>query len=317
MKTDSKTVCELRDVTYVYPGGTPGRVPGGTPGRDPGGTSGSGGISGQTIPEASETVRPGTRPALSGVTLRVREGEWLALLGSNGSGKSTLAKHLNALLTPTQGDCTVFGLPTNDPLNVFAIRSAVSMVFQNPENQIVGTVVEEDAAFGPENQGIPTEEIGRRVENALRAAGLLAKRKKPTYTLSGGEKQRLAVAGALAMDTPCLVLDEPTAMLDPQGRRELLDVLRSLHEGGKTIVSITHRLEEILHCDRAVVLVEGRIAWEGSVPGLFTHSDSFRKWGLDAPPLVSLWKELRTETNLPLPEVPTLSGMTDSLCRLL
>lgn len=309
MKTDSKTVCELRDVTYVYPGGTPGRVPGGT--------SGSGGISGQTIPEASETVRPGTRPALSGVTLRVREGEWLALLGSNGSGKSTLAKHLNALLTPTQGDCTVFGLPTNDPLNVFAIRSAVSMVFQNPENQIVGTVVEEDAAFGPENQGIPTEEIGRRVENALRAAGLLAKRKKPTYTLSGGEKQRLAVAGALAMDTPCLVLDEPTAMLDPQGRRELLDVLRSLHEGGKTIVSITHRLEEILHCDRAVVLVEGRIAWEGSIPGLFTHSDSFRKWGLDAPPLVSLWKELRTETNLPLPEVPTLSGMTDSLCRLL
>lgn len=317
MKTDSKTVCELRDVTYVYPGGTPGRVPGEASGRVPGGTSGSGGISGQTIPEASETVRPGTRPALSGVTLRVREGEWLALLGSNGSGKSTLAKHLNALLTPTQGDCTVFGLPTNDPLNVFAIRSAVSMVFQNPENQIVGTVVEEDAAFGPENQGIPTEEIGRRVENALRAAGLLAKRKKPTYTLSGGEKQRLAVAGALAMDTPCLVLDEPTAMLDPQGRRELLDVLRSLHEGGKTIVSITHRLEEILHCDRAVVLVEGRIAWEGSIPGLFTHSDSFRKWGLDAPPLVSLWKELRTETNLPLPEVPTLSGMTDSLCRLL
>ncbi len=317
MKTDSKTVCELRDVTYVYPGEASGRVPGGTPGRDPEKTPGSGGISGQSLPEASEAVRLARRPALSGVTLRVREGEWLALLGSNGSGKSTLAKHLNALLTPTQGDCTVFGLPTNDPLNVFAIRSAVSMVFQNPENQIVGTVVEEDAAFGPENQGIPTEEIGRRVENALRAAGLLAKRKKPTYTLSGGEKQRLAVAGALAMDTPCLVLDEPTAMLDPQGRRELLDVLRSLHEGGKTIVSITHRLEEILHCDRAVVLVEGRIAWEGSIPGLFTHSDSFRKWGLDAPPLVSLWKELRAETNLPLPEVPTLSGMTDSLCRLL
>ena len=191
------------------------------------------------------------------------------------------------------------------------------MVFQNPENQIVGTVVEEDAAFGPENQGLPTEEIVLRVENALRAAGLLAKRKKPTYTLSGGEKQRLAVAGALAMDTPCLVLDEPTAMLDPQGRRELLDVLRSLHEGGKTIVSITHRLEEILRCDRAVVLVEGRIAWEGSIPGLFAHSDSFRKWGLDAPPLVSLWKELRAETDLSLPEIPTLTGMTDSLCRLL
>ena len=287
---DSKTVCELRDVTYAIPEKRRDEFP--ERHRD---------IEERQQEPASGAVSAGRRPALSGVTLRVREGEWLALLGSNGSGKSTLAKHLNALLTPTQGDCTVFGLSTKDLNNVFAIRSAVSMVFQNPENQIVGTVVEEDAAFGPENQGLPTEEIVLRVENALRAAGLLAKRKKPTYTLSAA-RTAPCVAGALAMDTPCLVLDEPTAMHDPQGRRELLDVLRSLHEGGKTIVSITHRLEEILHCNRAVVLVEGRIAWEGSIPGLFAHSDSFRKWGLDAPPLVSLWKELRAETDLSLPE---------------
>jgi energy-coupling factor transport system ATP-binding protein len=318
MKTESRTVCELRDVTYVYPGGTSGRDSGKGQGKESGGETGrSSPEAPGHIPEEIPSGLPaGKRPALSDVTLEVREGEWLALLGSNGSGKSTLAKHLNALLTPTQGDCTVFGMSTKDPHNTFAIRSAVSMVFQNPENQIVGTVVEEDAAFGPENQGTPPEEIETRVRNALAAAGLLEKRKKPTYTLSGGEKQRLAVAGALAMDTPCLVLDEPTAMLDPQGRHELLSILDTLHEGGKTIVSITHRLEEILSCDRAVVLLEGRIAWEGDIPGLFARSESFRKWGLDAPPLVSLWTELRAETQLPLPPVPTLSGMIESLCRL-
>ncbi|MDI9369932.1 MAG: ATP-binding cassette domain-containing protein [Synergistota bacterium] len=249
------------------------------------------------------------------MTLQVREGEWLALIGSNGSGKSTLAKHLNALLVPTQGDCTVFGMSTKDPNNVYAIRSSVAMVFQNPDNQIVGSVVEEDAAFGPENQGLPPEQIEKRVENALLSAGLLAKRRMPTYTLSGGEKQRLAVAGALAMDCPCLVLDEPTAMLDPQGRSELLAILRSLHEGGKTIVSITHRLEEILYCDWTVVLVEGRIAWEGTVPDLLRRSDSFREWGLDVPPLMALWRALGSETTLDLPETPTLEGMTAVLCR--
>ncbi|NLM71951.1 MAG: ATP-binding cassette domain-containing protein [Synergistaceae bacterium] len=283
MKNGVRKVCELRDVTYIYPPGASGQASG--------------------------------RPALSGVTLQVREGEWLALIGSNGSGKSTLAKHLNALLVPTQGDCTVFGMSTKDPNNVYAIRSSVAMVFQNPDNQIVGSVVEEDAAFGPENQGLPPEQIEKRVENALLSAGLLAKRRMPTYTLSGGEKQRLAVAGALAMDCPCLVLDEPTAMLDPQGRSELLAILRSLHEGGKTIVSITHRLEEILYCDWTVVLVEGRIAWEGTVPDLLRRSDSFREWGLDVPPLMALWRALGSETTLDLPETPTLEGMTAVLCR--
>lgn len=286
-----RTVCELRDVTYTYPARASGQAPGEGAGRTPG------------------------RQALSGVTLRVNEGEWLALIGSNGSGKSTLAKHLNALLVPTQGDCTVYGMSTTDPRNVYAIRSAVSMVFQNPDNQIVGSVVEEDAAFGPENQGLPPDQIEMRVESALLAAGLLAKRAMPTYTLSGGEKQRLAVAGALAMDSPCLVLDEPTAMLDPQGRSEFLAILRSLHEGGKTIVSITHRLEEILYCDRAVVLVEGRLAWEGPVPDLLRQSASFQGWGLDVPPLMALWRSLGMETSIELPDIPTLEGMTAALCR--
>jgi len=278
-----KTVCELRDVTFVYPGGAAG---------------GSGCAS----------------PALRNVTLSIYEGEWVALLGSNGSGKSTLAKHLNALLVPSQGDCLVYGLSTGEEKNVFPIRSTVAMVFQNPENQIVGTVVEEDAAFGPENQGVPPGEIVQRVEAALSVAGLLEKRKKPTYTLSGGEKQRLAVAGALAMDTPCLVLDEPTAMLDPVGREELLRVLRNLHASGKTIVSITHRLEEILSCDRAVILHRGEIAWEGTVPDLFLSDLPFREWGLDIPPLVSFWRDLRAEGRS-VPPVPTVAAMADALCR--
>lgn len=276
------TVCELRDVTYVYPGG------------------------------AAENSG---RAALSCVNLTIREGEWVTLLGSNGSGKSTLAKHLNALLVPTQGDCLIYGVSTKDPKNVFFVRSSVAMVFQNPENQIVGTVVEEDAAFGPENQGVLPEEILQRVKTALFVTGLSEKRKNPTYTLSGGEKQRLAVAGALAMDTPCLVLDEPTAMLDPRGRADLLHVLRNLHAAGKTIVSITHRLEEILHCDRAVVLHQGKAVWEGTIPSLFLCNDSFKEWGLDTPPLVSLWKELQTKKGLKLPAIPTIQGVVQALCQ--
>ncbi|MGI6784675.1 MAG: ATP-binding cassette domain-containing protein [Aminivibrio sp.] len=277
-----KTVCELRDLTYVYPGEA-----------------------------AGDSASP--RPALRGVSLSIREGEWLALLGANGSGKSTLAKHLNALLVPSQGECIVYGLDAADEKNACAIRSSVAMVFQNPENQIVGTVVEEDTAFGPENQGAPSGEIVRRVEKALGDAGLLAKRKKPTYTLSGGEKQRLAVAGALAMDTPCLVLDEPTAMLDPQGRSELLDVLEKLHRSGKTIVYITHRLEEIVRCDRAVILHEGAVAWEGPVTALFLSDLPLKDWGIDAPPLFSLWRDMKSESR-PVPPIPTVASMADALC---
>ena len=279
-----KTVCELRDVTYVYPGEAAGDS-------------------------------PPVRPALDGVNLSVREGEWVALLGSNGSGKSTLAKHLNALLLPTQGDCFVYGMSTRENDNLFSIRSSVAMVFQNPENQIVGTVVEEDAAFGPENQGISPLEIRRRVDDALDAVGLLEKRKKPVYTLSGGEKQRLAVAGALAMDTPCLVLDEASAMLDPQGRSDLRAVLTELHKKGKTIISITHRLEEITSCDRAIVLLSGKVAWDGTIGDLFRSNGSFRAWGLDVPPLVSLWADLRTQSGMKMPSLPSLNEMAEALCQ--
>jgi len=279
-----KTVCELRDVTYVYPGGA----------SDDSGTP---------------------RPALRNVSFSVYVGEGLALLGSNGSGKSTLAKHLNALLVPTQGDCVVHGMSTKEEKNTFLIRSLVAMVFQNPENQIVGTVVEEDTAFGPENQGIPPEEIEARVETALKVTGLIGKRKKPTYTLSGGEKQRLAVAGALAMETPCLVLDEPTAMLDPTGRDDLLTVLGNLHAAGKTIVSITHRLEEILRCDRAVVLHAGEVVWEGSISALFLTNGSFREWGLDTPPLAAFWRDLQSENRIDLPSIPSIPGLVDALCQ--
>ena len=279
----AKAVCELRDVTYVYPGGP-----------------------------AVEEGAP--RAALKNINLAIGEGEWVALLGSNGSGKSTLAKHLNALLTPSQGECIVYGLSTKDEKNVGAIRSSVAMVFQNPENQIVGTVVEEDAAFGPENLGLPPEVIRQRVDRALSVAGLLGKKKKPAYTLSGGEKQRLAVAGALAMDTPCLVLDEATAMLDPEGRSELLKVLRNLHGAGKTLVTITHRLEEVMTCDRVVILHEGEIPWQGTPYEFFSASLPFAKWGLDKPPIVVFWRRLKS-MGLPFPPLPTVGAMADALCR--
>ena len=279
----SHTVCELRDVSFTYPGAAAER-----------GTK--------------------VRPALSGITLSIKDGEWVALLGSNGSGKSTLAKHMNALLVPTQGDCIVYGMSTSDADNVPAIRNAVAMVFQNPENQIVGTTVEEDTAFGPENQGLPPGDIARRVNDALAATGLREKRQSPVYTLSGGEKQRLAVAGALALDSSCLVLDEPTAMLDPQGRAQLLAVLAELHRGGKTLVSITHRLEEIIHCDRAIVLVRGTVAWEGAVPELFQSTEALREWGIFIPPLAALWKDLHARGITPLPSVPSLPEMVQALC---
>lgn len=254
------------------------------------------------------------RAALKNITLSIREGEWVALLGSNGSGKSTLAKHLNALLTPSQGECLVYGLSTGDDSNIKKIRSSVAMVFQNPENQIVGTVVEEDAAFGPENLGLNPEDIRQRVEKALSVVGLSEKKKKPAYTLSGGEKQRLAVAGALAMDTPCLVLDEATAMLDPEGRADLLRVLRNLHGAGKTLVTITHRLEEIMTCDRVLILHEGEIPWQGTPFDFFSASLPFVKWGLDMPPIIAFWRRLKS-MGLPIPRVPTVGAMADALCQ--
>ncbi len=261
------------------------------------------------------TYPGGSCPVLRGINLEVRKGEWLALIGSNGSGKSTLARLLNALLVPTQGDCFICGMRSDQNENVWNIRSMVSMVFQNPDNQIVASVVEDDTAFGPENLGISSDEIISRVKWALRATGLYELRRKATYALSGGQKQRLAIAGALAMYPPVIVLDEPTAMLDPQGRKEIHDVLSRLNEKGITIIYITHRLEEILDCDRVVVLDEGTIALDTSPEQLFSSIQELDRWGLEIPSIVRLWSLLRMN-NIIYPEIkPKAEEVLAALCQ--
>ena len=204
---------------------------------------------------------PGTTvPALTDLTFQVARGEWVALVGSNGSGKSTLARILNALLVPTQGACFVDGMNCSDESLVWEIRRKLSMVFQNPENQIVSTVVEDEVAFGPENLGLPSEEIRRRVDNALEVTGLTEKASKAVYTLSGGQKQRLAIAGALAMKSDCLLLDEPTAVLDGQGRQQLIDLLDRVHAQGTAIIHVTHDLDiAFSRADRILVMLRGEM----------------------------------------------------------
>jgi energy-coupling factor transport system ATP-binding protein len=242
--------------------------------------------------------------ALKDINLEVSEGEWLAVLGANGSGKSTLARHFNALLVPTQGVCLVGGSDTRTDDGQRRAREMAAIVFQNPENQIVAAIVEEDVAFGPENLGVPPEEIKRRVERALKETGLTDLAGKPTYALSGGQKQRLAVAGAIAMQPPCLVLDEATSMLDPSGRQELQQVLWRLH-----------RMEEILRCDRCVVLNGGSIVWEGLPLALFRDEDRrLGQWGLEIPPLVAVWKGLVGSGIISCEVPPVLEEMVSALC---
>lgn len=257
------------------------------------------------------------RPALEDISFEVRQGEWIALVGSNGSGKSTLAKHLNALLIPTQGACFISGMDTREEENLWKIRVAVSMVFQNPENQIVSTVVEDDVAFGPENLGLPSEEIRRRVDLALKICGLSPKADKAVYTLSGGQKQRLAIAGALAMGTQCIVLDEPTAMLDPEGRQEITSLLHKLHARGITIILVTHRLEEIIDADRVLVLNGGHLEWQGTPSELFHLKNISGKWGLEIPPLLRLKERLVTAGLIPGETPPAAEEIGTALCRSL
>jgi energy-coupling factor transport system ATP-binding protein len=254
-------------------------------------------------------------PAISGIDLEIKRGEWIAVLGSNGSGKSTLAKHLNALLVPSQGDCFVNGLNTRKDEGRKEARKSVSMVFQNPENQIIAAVVEEDVAFGPENMGLPPEEIKERVQWALEISGLVDKARKPVYALSGGQKQRLAVAGAIAQKPPCMVMDEATTMLDPRGREDLMKVLSVLHSGGMTLVSITHRLEEILECDRCMVLSGGRSVWEGAPRQLFMQGPRLQNWGLEVPGIIREW-EMLVEGGAIEAGTPTeIEAMVEALCR--
>jgi energy-coupling factor transporter ATPase len=226
--------------------------------------------------------------ALDGVSLAVHEGERLAILGQNGSGKSTLAKHLNGLLLPSDGRVLVAGLDTRDATRRREIRQTVAMVFQNPDNQLVATVVEEDVAFGPENLGLPSDEIRRRVDESLERVELSHLRLRPPHLLSGGQKQRVAIAGVLAMRPRVLVLDESTAMLDPLGRAEVRAAVRRLHAEGTTVVAITHFMEEAVEADRIVVMSGGRIALEGGPRDVFRQAARLRELRLDVPQVAGL-----------------------------
>lgn len=258
------------------------------------------------------------QPALTDVSLTIRKGEFVAVVGHNGSGKSTLAKLLNALLLPTSGSVTVAGMDTRDEASTLAIRQRVGMVFQNPDNQLVTTIVEEDVGFGPENLGVPPAEIRARVAQALSEVGMSAYAEKASHALSGGQKQRIAIAGLLAMRPEVLVLDEATAMLDPFGRREVLSTVTRLNrEQGMTVVMITQYMEEVTAADRVVVFAGGHKKLEGTPREVFSDRDTLRACGLDVPALVAL-RDDWMEAGIPLAGEPlTCEELAEALCRSL
>ncbi|HPO57236.1 MAG TPA: energy-coupling factor transporter ATPase [Anaerolineaceae bacterium] len=236
---------------------------------------------------------PSQRNALDGVSLQIEAGEYVALIGSNGSGKTTLARHLNALLVPAQGTVLIDGLDTRDRANYPRIRSTVGMVFQRPEDQMIATTVEEDVAFGPENLGLPPDEIRRRVEDALEQASITALRHRPPYQLSAGQMQRVALAGVLAMRPACIIFDEATAMLDPRGRETLLSLMRDLHQNGTTIIHITHFMEEAAEAGRVLVMHAGQIVMDGTPAQIFARARALSDLGLECPPAMAIADELR------------------------
>ena len=248
---------------------------------------------------AAEGVTP---VVLDGVDLNIRSGSFVAVLGHNGSGKSTLAKHMNAILLPTGGTVYVDGIDTADEDRLLDIRRTVGMVFQNPDNQIVANVVEEDVAFAPENLGVPPEEIRQRVDDALKAVGMYEFREHAPHLLSGGQKQRVAIAGVLAMAPRCIVLDEPTAMLDPVGRREVIDTIKKLNRtAGVTVVLITHHMDEAAQADRLVVMSKGKVVADGTPKEVFSHVEALKSVGLTVPETVELcWTLRRDGMDLPL-----------------
>ncbi|MCL2108627.1 MAG: energy-coupling factor transporter ATPase [Oscillospiraceae bacterium] len=231
--------------------------------------------------------------ALCGVNLTVQKGEFLAILGHNGSGKSTLAKHFNGILTPTNGKVFVNGIDVSDDKNIYEIRQMVGMVFQNPDNQIVAAIVEEDVAFALENLGVPPLEIRERIDEAMKSVDIYKYRKHAPHRLSGGQKQRVAIAGVIAMRPQCIVLDEPTAMLDPKGRKEVMKTIKFLVEKGITIVLITHYMEEAAQAKRVVVMHNGEIIMDGAPKQIFTQVDKLKSVGLDVPQVTELAHELR------------------------
>ena len=236
----------------------------------------------------------GTSRAIDEVDIEAKEGQFIAVLGHNGSGKSTLAKHLNAILVPTEGSVWVNGKNTSNPEELWDVRQSAGMVFQNPDNQIIGTVVEEDVGFGPENLGVPTDEIWQRVEESLKAVGIIEYRHHSPNKLSGGQKQRVAIAGVVAMEPKCIVMDEPTAMLDPVGRKEVLKTVHKLRkQKNVTVILITHYMEEVVDADKIFVMDHGKVVMEGTPKEIFSRVDELKSYRLDVPQVTILADELR------------------------
>lgn len=262
--------------------------------------------------QVEETLR-----AVDGVDLDVKKGDFVAILGHNGSGKSTLAKQINALLVPTEGTLYVDGMDTKDPEKVWDIRQSAGMVFQNPDNQIIGSVVDEDVGFGPENMGIPTKEIWERVEESLRSVGMWEYRHSSPNKLSGGQKQRVAIAGVVAMHPKCIVLDEPTAMLDPVGRKDVIRTVRALNMvEDETVILITHYMEEVIYADKVIVMDDGKVVMQGTPGEIFSQVDTLKKYRLDVPQVTLLAHELK-KAGLDLPAgILSIEELVDNLCQL-
>ena len=259
----------------------------------------------------------GFERAIDGIDIDIPQGSFVAILGHNGSGKSTLAKHMNAILVPTGGTMWVDGRDTKDPAQLWGVRQTAGMVFQNPDNQIIGTVVEEDVGFGPENLGVPTDEIWKRVEDSLRSVGMLEYRKASPNKLSGGQKQRVAIAGVIAMEPKCIVLDEPTAMLDPSGRREVIRAVEKLRkEKNVTVILITHYMEEVIYADKVLVMDDGKVVMQGTPREIFSQVETLKAYRLDVPQATLLAWELK-KAGLDLPDgILTREELVEALCRL-
>ncbi len=259
----------------------------------------------------------GISRAVDEVDIDVKEGQFIAILGHNGSGKSTLAKHINAILVPTEGTMWVNGRNTSEPEELWNVRQSAGMVFQNPDNQIIGTVVEEDVGFGPENLGVPTDEIWQRVEESLKAVGMIEYRHHSPNKLSGGQKQRVAIAGVVAMEPKCIVLDEPTAMLDPVGRKEVLKTVQKLREQkAVTVILITHYMEEVVDADKIYVMDHGHVVMEGTPREIFSRVEELKSYRLDVPQVTLLADELR-KRGLKIPSgILRKEELVEELCRL-
>ena len=257
-----------------------------------------------------------TQRAVDGVDIDIKEGQFVAILGHNGSGKSTFAKHINALLLPSDGTIWIDGINTSEEPELWKVRQKAGMVFQNPDNQIIGTVVEEDVGFGPENMGVPTEDIWKRVNESLEKTGMTAYRHHSPNKLSGGQKQRVAIAGVMAMRPKCIVLDEPTAMLDPNGRKEVLAAVHQLNkQENVTVVLITHYMEEVIDADHVIVMDGGHVVMEGTPREIFFQVETLKKYRLDVPQVTLLAHELK-QSGVDIPDgILTTEELVNALCQ--